>query len=72
MDRRKKQKLLKKLDAIVHGVKAYKVREIIRSLDAIIAGAHNQGFHAWVFMTNEWKRSRLIQRYYELSMDLTI
>lgn len=70
MDRQKKQKLLKKLDAIVHGVK--RLREIIRSLDAIIAGAHNQGFHAWAFLTNEYKRSRLIQRYYELSMDLTI
>lgn len=71
MDRQKKQKLLKKLDAIVHGVKTYRLQEIIRSLDAIIAGVKDC-FHAWVFMTNEWKRSRLIQRYYELSMDLTI
>lgn len=72
MDRQKKQKLLKKLDAIVHGVRTYRLREIIRSLDAIIAGTYKDGFHAWAFMTNEWKRSRLIQRYYELSMDLTI
>ena len=71
MDRQKKQKLLKKLDAIVHGVKAYRVREIIRSLDSVIAGVKDR-FHDWAFLTNEYKRSRLIQRWYELSMDLTI
>lgn len=71
MDRRKKQKLLKKLDAIVHGVKRYRVLEIIRSLDALIAGVKDC-FHTWAFETLEWKRSRLIQRWYELSMDLTI
>jgi hypothetical protein len=63
----KRQKLLKRLDRIVHSLEC--VTDIVHALDLVIAGVR---LERWVLESDVFKRSRLLQRYYYLSMDLTV
>lgn len=63
----KRQKLLKRLDQIVHSLEC--VADIVHALDLVIAGVR---LERWVLESDIFHRSRLLQRYYYLSMDLTV
>jgi hypothetical protein len=63
----KRQKLLLRLDRIVH--QCQPIADIVHALDLVIAGVR---LERWVLESDVFKRSRLLQRYYYLSMDLSI
>lgn len=73
MTRQKKQKLLHKIDKIVFQLaeKNPNVKLVIRHLGRFLEGTETN-YNNWVFEHPIYIKSRLIQRWFEMSMDLSI
>ena len=71
MSRQQKQKMLKMLDDKVSRQKNPNVKLVIRHLQRYIDGQQSQ-YNSWVFENAIFKKSRLLQKWFEMSLDLSI